>query len=141
MSRWTCPFCDREFSRAHQSHVCVPGGTVDDTFAPYPAEWRLIYDAVVAHLDTLGPVHADAVKVGVFLKTDRKLAEIRPRARAVDLMLMLPGAFDDPRVARVLRASADLTANVFKLTSTADVDDQLRVWLTAAYATATRVRP
>lgn len=35
--RWTCPRCDREFARARQSRVCVPGCAVDDTFADQPA--------------------------------------------------------------------------------------------------------
>ncbi|GAA3450671.1 hypothetical protein [Dactylosporangium matsuzakiense] len=30
MARWICPECEREFDRARQGHVCVPGGTVDD---------------------------------------------------------------------------------------------------------------
>jgi hypothetical protein len=36
MARWTCPRCDREFGRAHQSHTCVPGGTIEDSFAGRP---------------------------------------------------------------------------------------------------------
>ena len=50
MPRWTCPRCDREFSRAHQSHTCVPGCTVDAAFAGHPAQMRAVYDAIMAHL-------------------------------------------------------------------------------------------
>ena len=78
------------------------------------------------HLTALGPVHVDAVKVGVFLKSDRKIAEVRPRARTVNLMLALPRALDDPRVARTMRGSATRTYNVIKLTGPSDVDDQVR---------------
>ena len=137
MARWTCPSCDREFARSHQSHVCVPAGTVDDTFAPHPRAWREIFDTIMSHVESLGPVHADAVKVGVFLKSDRKLAEVRPRARAVDLLLALPGPVDHDRVSRVLRQSSDITVNVIPLRSASEVDDQLRGWLTTAYETAT----
>src|SRR5215470_19772214 len=73
--RWVCPYCEREFARAHQSHVCAPGGSVDDTFAGHPPGHRAVYAAIQAHLLSLGPVHEDAVAVGVFLKRDRKLAE------------------------------------------------------------------
>ncbi len=90
MSRWTCPRCDREFGRANTAHVCVPGCTVDECFAPWPPLWRDIYDAIWEHLASLGPVHADAVKVGVFLLSDRKLAEVRPKARSLSLELLLP---------------------------------------------------
>src|SRR5438270_10534584 len=117
MSRWTCPACDREFGRAHQAHVCVPGCTVEETFAGRPPVQRAVYDALVAHLDTLGPVHADAVRVGVFLKNERKLAEVRPKARSLTLWLLLPRRIDDPRVSRYERVSADRVAHVLKLTS------------------------
>jgi hypothetical protein len=136
MTRWTCPSCEREFGKANQSHVCVPAGTVDDTFAPHPPEWRLIFDQILAHVEDLGPVHADAVTVGVFLKANRTLAEIRPRARAVDLWLTMPRPIDDPRVRRTLRTSADLVANVVALTNASEVDDQVRAWLTEAYHAA-----
>jgi hypothetical protein len=81
VTRWTCPQCDREFGSANQAHTCIPGCTVDATFAGRPAAQRAVYDAILAHLVTLGPVHEDAVGVGVLLKRDRKLAEIWPGSR------------------------------------------------------------
>ncbi len=134
--RWTCPSCEREFGRANQSHVCVPAGTIDETFAPHRPEWRHIFDAVLTHLEELGPIHTDAVKVGVFLKTERTVAEIRPRARAVDLMLVLPRRIDDERIRRKLPRSVDLVVNVVALTDAAEIDDQVRAWLTEAYHAA-----
>jgi hypothetical protein len=97
MARWTCPRCDREFGRARQSHTCVPGITVDAAFAGRPPRLRASYDEILAHLDSLGTVHEDAVSVGVFLKRDRKLAEVRPRSRDVSLALYLPRPDPDPR--------------------------------------------
>lgn len=137
MSRWVCPNCDREFGRANQSHVCVPGCTVDECFAGRPPVQRAIYEAVLAHLATLGPVHADAVQVGVFLKTERKLAELRPRARSLALLLALPRTMAHPRISRTMRASGDSTVHLIPLTSVDDVDDELRDWLTEAYDAAT----
>jgi hypothetical protein len=136
MSRWTCPSCEREFGRTRQSHVCVPAGTIDETFAPHRPEWRHIFDAVLAHVEDLGPVHTDAVKVGVFLKTNRTLAEVRPRARAVDLMVVLPHPIDHDRVRRRLPMAAGRVANVVPLTEAKEVDDQVRAWLTEAYDAA-----
>jgi hypothetical protein len=43
-------------------------------------------------------VHADAVRVGVFLKHERKLAEVGPMARSLSLELVLPRRVDDTRV-------------------------------------------
>lgn len=88
--RWTCPECDREFGRTRASHVCVPGTTVDAVFAGKPAYMRAVYDTILARLQASGPVHEDAVTVGVFLKAERKIAEVRPMTRIVKLHLMLP---------------------------------------------------
>ena len=136
MSRWRCPACDREFARANQSHVCVPGNSVAATFAGRPPGQREIYDALIAHLRTLGPVHVDAVKVGVFLKREDKLAEVRPMARAVALWLILPRPLEDERVTRRERISAGRYAQVVRLADSSDVDDQVLGWLTEAYAAA-----
>jgi hypothetical protein len=131
--RWTCPRCDREFGRAHQSHTCVPGCTVDDTFAGHPPAQRAIYAAIIGHLRSLGLVHEDAVGVGVFLKRDRKLAEVRPRSRDVSLSLYLPRPVHDPRFSRVIGPGAPRVVHFLLLREAGDVDDQVRDWLTEAF--------
>lgn len=136
MGRWTCPACDREFGRAHQSHVCVPGCTVDRSFQGRPAVQRAIYDAMTAHLRTLGPVHEDAVTVGVFLLNERKFAEVRPMARKLKLYLFLPRRVEHPRIGQQLRISAEPTMYTIRFDSVDEVDDEIRAWLTEAYWTA-----
>ena len=133
MTRWTCPACERTFARAHQSHTCVPGNSVDESFAGRPAAYRLIYDALIEHLQRLGPVEEDAVKVGVFLSHERKFAEGRPMARSLAVWLMLPYPIAGPRVARSERISADRFAHYLKLTSVQDVDEELLGWFEDAY--------
>jgi hypothetical protein len=92
-----------------------------------------IYGAVIEHLITLGPVHDDAVNVGIFLKSDRKIAEFRPRVRSVLLSLYLPYEVNDARISRTLPAAADRVVHLINLTGVDQVDDQLRDWLTEAY--------
>jgi hypothetical protein len=128
-----CPECDREFARERQSHVCVPGCTVDQAFASRPAYQRDIYDRLMAHLEGLGPIHKDAVSVGVFLKGDRKFAEIRPMARSLSVALLLPRAVRDGRFTRVLRGSGGQAWHFLRLGSVAEVDEQVLDWLTEAY--------
>ena len=55
-----------------------------------PAWVSEIYGAVIEHLSSLGPIHEDAVNVGIFLKSDSKIAEFRPRVRSVLLGLYFP---------------------------------------------------
>jgi predicted transport protein len=136
VSRWICPRCEREFARARQAHTCLPGVTVDQTFAGRPAEYREIYDALMAHLRTLGPVHEDAVSVGVFLKHEDKFVEVRPKARSLSIWLMLPREAESARFTRRERISIQRVAHLLALRSIKDVDDQLRGWLTEAYDAA-----
>jgi len=137
MARWQCPECGREFGNRNQAHVCAPGCTDDEVFAGRPPAQREVYEEILAHLESHGPVHVDAVKVGVFLKSDRKLAEVRPMARALSLELLLPRSVDSPRVLRRMPVSATTTWHVVRLTATGQVDDELRDWLTEAYDYAT----
>lgn len=133
MAVWTCPACERTFSRAHQSHTCLPGNTVDESFAGRPAWHRAIYDALIEHLCRLGPVEEDAVKIGVFLRHEQKFAEIRPMARSLAMWLMLPYLIDSPRVSRAERISADRFAHYLKLVSVDEVDEELLGWFEDAY--------
>ncbi len=133
MTRWVCPNCEREFASANQAHVCVPGITVDDLLARHPAWVAEIYGAVIEHLSSLGPIHEDAVNVGIFLKSDSKIAEFRPQVRSVLLSLYLPYEVTDHRIARTLPTAADRVVHMIKLTDVDQVDDQLREWLAAAY--------
>jgi hypothetical protein len=132
-TRWTCPRCDREFARAGQGHTCVPGCTVEETFTGRDPKFRAIYDAVLDHLRTLGDVHEDAVKVGVFLKRDRKLAELRPRSRDVLVYLFLPRPVETARIAPARWASGPRVGHQLKLREVSDVDDEVRGWFTMAY--------
>jgi Domain of unknown function (DUF5655) len=122
-----------KFASVNQAHVCIPGITVDDLLARHPRWVREIYVVVIDHLNSLGPLHEDAVNVGIFLKSDRKLAEFRPRVRSVLLSLYLPYELTDRRIARTLPTAADRVVAMIKLTGADQVDDQLREWLTEAY--------
>jgi len=94
----------------------------------------------MAHLLTLGPVHEDAVSVGVFLKRDRKLAEVRPRSRDVWLGLYLPRPADDPRLRRAGGRAGPRVVHILLLRSADEVDSQVRDWLTQAFLDASDPR-
>lgn len=133
MVRWIGPRCDREFARANQSHTCLPGCTVDTVFSPRRADFRAIYDAIVDHLHTLGPVHEDAVSVGVFLNTDRKLAEVRPWSADILLYLYLPLPVHDPRIKRIIGVGSSRVVHRLILRDPAAVDEFVRELLTRAF--------
>jgi hypothetical protein len=111
--------------------------TLEEYFSTGPARERPIYEAVKAHLDTLGPVHVEPVSVGIFLKRPGRVAQLRPKVRWVDLTLSLSGPVrDDPRVVRKPELWHGRWLHAVRLTGPEDVDDRVRAWLTEAYLAA-----
>jgi hypothetical protein len=130
---WTCPQCDRDFSRAGQSHTCVPAGTLAETLADVRPDLRTVAEAALAALVDIGPVAVEPVRVGIFTRRVHKLAEIRPKATFVQLIVMLPRPVDDPRIARHDPGRGDRIAHYIRLRTVDDLDDQVRSWLAEAY--------
>ncbi|MGQ0839376.1 DUF5655 domain-containing protein [Actinokineospora sp.] len=142
---WVCPECDRRFGRAGQTHECAPALSVDAYFATGPPFERPVFDAVRAHLDSVGPMHVEPVSVGIFFKRASMFVELRPKTRWVACGMVLPAGVDHPRIARRLTASANRVYNVVNLRTPDEVDDVVRGWLTEAYLSSpepgTRGRP
>lgn len=114
----------------------MPGNTVDDVFRDRPPEQREICEAIIEYLESLGPIHVDAVKVGVFLKHESKLAELRPKSKWLSLELVLPRLVNDPRISRTIKIAADRIVHIVKLSDAGQVDEQVMQWLTEAYDAA-----
>jgi hypothetical protein len=115
---WTCPECRRRFGRKGQSHECAPAMSVADYFATGPDFERPVFEAVMEHLESVGPVHVEPVSVGIFLKRAQSFAELRPKTKWVALTVRQPGGRGWQMV---------------RLREPADVDEQVRAWLTEAY--------
>ena len=135
VSRWQCPSCRREFDRARQAHVCEPGIEVDDVFDGRPLWQREAYEALVEPLRRLGDLHEDAVGVGVFLKRQRKMAEVRPMATRLRVSAFLPAEIPAPAVVR-REPVGDRVLHVVDLRGPADVDGPLADLLVEAWEDA-----
>lgn len=103
--------------------------SLDDYFATGPPHERPIFDAVMDHLESVGPIHVEPVSVGIFLKRSRTFAELRPMTRWVALGFTSTSVITHPRIAR----RPDRRWHVVNLRTPDEVDDQVRGWLTAAY--------
>ena len=132
MSRWICPDCEREFGARNQAHTCAPGISVEELLDRHPPWVAELYEAVIGSVRDSGPVHEDAVDVGIFLKAQRKFAEFRPRVRSALLWIMLPDEHPVPAVARILPAGSTY-AHRLVLRTAAEVDDDVRTLLQLAY--------
>ena len=103
-------------------------------FSTGPARERPIFEAVLAHLERLGPIHVEPVSVGIFLKSNGGFVELRPMTRWVALSFPMARRIDHPRIARKPVRNGSRWHHVVNLTEADDVDDQLRDWLTESYA-------
>lgn len=107
--------------------------SLDEYFSTGPAHERPIFEAVMAHLDTLGPVYVEPVSVGIFLKHNRTFAQLRPMQRWVALWFSLPRRVEHRTITRKVERYHGRYYHVANLREPADLDDQLRGWLTEAY--------
>jgi len=137
MAGWTCPECGRLFGRSGQSHDCSPGMSLEEYFSTGPAHERPVYDAVMEHVATLGPVHADIVSVGIFLKNPRKFAELRPMQRWVAVSFALNRSASHPTISRRVIEYGNRFWHIANVATPDQVDDALRGLLTEAYRDAT----
>ncbi len=133
MVGWTCPNCQRSFGRRNQSHECLPGMSVDDYFEQRPVWERAIFEEIAEHLELVGDVLIEAVDVGIFFKRARTFAELRPMRNRLRLMVLLSRRMRNPRIARRYEGSGSRAAYCVDLREPAEVDDEVRDWLTEAY--------
>lgn len=75
---WTCPSCSRSFRRNRQTHECAPALGVEEYFSTGPDWERPIFEAVLSHLESLGPMTKEPVSVGIFIKSNGSFVELRP---------------------------------------------------------------
>jgi hypothetical protein len=121
------------FGRAGQSHDCAPGLTLEEYFATGPSHERPIFDAVMAYLETLGPVHTDIVSVGIFLKNPRKFAELRPKDRWVAISFALRRRAAHPTITRKVIEYGARYWHVANVPTVDEVDADLLALLAEAY--------
>ncbi len=134
---WVCERCGRRFARAHQSHECSPAMSVEEYFSTGPPHERPVFEAVLDHVSTLGPIHVEPVSVGIFLKATGSWLELRPMTRWVALSFPFPRRIAHPRIARKPYEAGARVFHVVNLRSPDDVDDVVMAWLTESYAFTT----
>jgi len=130
---WTCPECGRQFGRRNQSHECAPALSLDEYFATSHQRERPIFEAVVDHLESVGPLHVEAVQVGILFKRQRTFAELRPRRDRVVLSVLLSRPLQHARIVKTWPGSGQRMAYFVDLRTPDEVDEEVRDWLTEAY--------
>ena len=96
-----------------------------------PEPQRRAAEAVLAIVRRQRDVIIEAVSVGILIKRERTIIELRPKKRWLDLSFISRDVIDSDRIARTLELSAGYVYFVH-LTDKSDVDAELRRWLTAS---------
>ncbi len=133
---WDCPECGRRFARRGQGHECAPAMSIDEYFSTGPAHERPVFEAVMAHVGTLGPVHVEPESVGIFLKRAQCFAQLRPMRAWVALSFSLRRVATHPTITRKVEKYGSRYHHVANVRSPDEVDDALRDLLTEAYLAA-----
>ena len=105
-------------------------------FETGPTHERPVVEAVLRHVEGLGPVHVEPVSVGVFLKHVGKFAELRPMHRWVALSFALPRPVRHRTITRKVVAWHGRYWHVANLARAEDFDEALAGYLTEAYLLA-----
>jgi hypothetical protein len=133
---WTCPRCDRSFG-ARRAHVCEAGLPIEVWLAARTDPQRRAAEAVLATVRRRRDLVIEAVGVGVLIKRERTLIELRPKTRWLDLSFVSAAAIASDRIARALEIAAGHVYFIH-LRDAADVDAELRGWLRQALAARPR---
>lgn len=107
--------------------------SLEEYFETGPPWERPIFEAVMAHMDTVGPVHVEPVSVGIFLKRARSFAQLRPMTKWETLSLSLGRRETHPLITRKVQPWSGRHYHVFNLRGPDDLDDRILQWLTEAY--------
>lgn len=108
--------------------------TLDEYFSTGPSFERPVFDAVLAHLRTLGEPFVEPLSVGVFVKRNGvSVLQLRPMTKWVALCLFMPRTIQDGRISRKPIPSGRVVFHVVNLRSPDDVDEIVASWITEAW--------
>lgn len=111
--------------------------TLDEYFSTGPSHERPIFDKVMRHLESVGPVHVEPVSVGIFLKNPRKFAQLRPMQRWVALSFSLDRSARHRTITRKVVPYGGRYYHVANVAGPDDLDSDLLDLVTEAYEQST----
>jgi hypothetical protein len=129
---WTCPKCGRRFVTANLWHSCYVA-TVDQFFVNH-SHLRPLFDGYVRLVETIGPFTVEVVRTRIsFVTRVRFAGVVRLRRDALVAGFWLKRTVSSKRFIKVEHIERRDWVYQLLLRSEADLDDELRVWLTEAY--------
>ena len=132
-SLWTCPNCGHRFVTRNMWHSCSRY-RLDDHFTGKDPFVRDLFDRFAALVRQCGPVTVYAQKTRIVFQTRARFAGVAVRKRWLDCGLWLKRRVEHPRVRRIESPTPRDHVHYFRLTSPADLDEELAALVREAYA-------
>ena len=129
---WRCSDCHRDFANRNQSHACGRHSLARH-FEGKPPEIRALFDAVVAAIQSIGPVRVLPEKTRIAFQVRMSFAQVTPRKQWLDGHVVLARRLESPRFRKVETVSPRNHVHAFRLSDLSEIDDEFRAWLTEAY--------
>lgn len=111
--------------------MCIPGVPLAMWLDHLPDGQRRAAEAVLAVARKQRGLVIEAVSVGVFIKRERNIIELRPRKRWLDMSLITAARIASDRISRAVELPGGVACFV-RLRDAADVDREVRGWIAAA---------
>jgi hypothetical protein len=97
MATWTCPRCQRAFTRKNQRHRCgANAGPSRDVLRGRSDALIQLYESVEAFARSLGPIEIVARERYVLFRTRRIFTDLVIMKDALRIAIHLPSKIDDP---------------------------------------------
>src|SRR5690348_17237837 len=104
------------------------GYTVDDQFTDKAPNVRAVYDLLLAHLRTFGPVYEQPKKTSIHLANASGFAGVHTRKNYFILNIRTDHPIDSSRIVKSDQVSKSRYHQEVKLQSLDDVDAELLAW-------------
>ncbi len=109
------------------------GLTVNSHFAGKDPVVRAIYDSLLKTIKRFGAIVEEPKKTSIHIVNKTALAGVATRKAHLILTIKSNRKIESPRIHKSEQTSASRFHHEVKLTSPADVDEELAGWLKAAY--------
>ncbi|MFQ5944455.1 MAG: DUF5655 domain-containing protein [Anaerolineales bacterium] len=129
---WRCPKCDRKFVNRNQWHSCGRF-SVDRHLEGKDASIISVYQRFVRAVRGCGPITLVPIKTRIGFQARITFADIMVRRHWIDCYVILSRRSNNPRFARIESLSRHSHVHHFRVSSPADIDDEVRSWLCQAY--------
>jgi hypothetical protein len=128
---WKCRKCEREFANRNQAHSCTDV-TVEDCLKGKHPDVVALYFAFETAVRACGSVRIHPTRARIAFIARMSFAGIKPKRDHVEASLILPYKSDSERFHKFLPYGRG-GAHYLNLTAPADIDGEVRGWLSDAY--------